>query len=218
MKEEETRFNNFKKGESIMKRLLLFFVAALTGLSLLGCGTKAKEIQARSQSEKTDIFTEVKDGGSIPKGFVDLNIKANIKTHIEGYYILESKESQHGKQKYPFVLSISGQAARWEVDGVKEMNPEFYADGKTSHDPTAGLGFKYVLEKKIRLKAGTHNVFFGLPEDNYALGVDISLKEGEMSILEFKPIYMTKSIPTRIPTFMKGVNKYEVFLNGKQIL
>jgi hypothetical protein len=200
-----------------MNRLLIFFVAILTGLSLLGCGTTAKDIQARSQSEKTDIFTEVKDGGTIPKGFADLIIKANIKTHIEGYYILESQESQHGKLQYPFLVNIDGQTARWEVVGIKDVKPAYTADGKTSRDPEAREGFKYVLEKKIRLHAGSHRVFFGLPEDNYSTEVEISLKEGEMSTLEFKPIYRTKEIPTRIPTFMKGIDKYKVFLNNEEI-
>ncbi|TSA10475.1 MAG: hypothetical protein D4R73_05210 [Deltaproteobacteria bacterium] len=200
-----------------MNRLLIFFVAVLTGLSLLGCGTTAKEIQARSQSEKADIFTEVKDGGTIPNGFAELTIKANIKTHIEGYYILESIESLHGKEKYPFLVNIDGQAARWEVDGIKDIKPAYDSDGKTSRDPEAREGFKYVLEKKLRLHAGTHKVFFGLPEDNYSTEVEISLKEGETNTLEFKPIYRTKRIPTRIPTFMKGIDKYEVFLNDKQV-
>ncbi len=184
----------------------------------MGCGTTAKEIQMRTQSNKTDVFTEVRDEGTIPKGFAELTIKANIKTHIEGYYMLESKESLHGKEKYPFVVNIDGQAARWEVDGIKDVKPAYDADGKTSRDPEAGEGFRYVLEKKIRLRAGTHKVFFGLPEDKFSIEVEISLKEGEINILEFKPIYRTKSIPTRIPTFMKGIGRYEVFLNNHKIL
>lgn len=189
----------------------------MLGLVFAGCGTAAKEIQARSQSEKTNVFTEVKDEGAILKGFAELTIKANIKTHLEGYYILESKESLHGKSKYPFLVNIDGQSARWEVDGIKDGKPAYDAEGKTSRDPEAREGFKYVLEKKIRLNAGSHRVFFGLPEDNYSTEVEISLKEGETGILEFTPIYRTKKIPTRIPTFMKGIDKYEVFLNEKQI-
>ncbi|MDP2156637.1 MAG: hypothetical protein Q8K68_02875, partial [Nitrospirota bacterium] len=83
--------------------------------------------------------------------------------------MLESKESLHGKVKYPFVVNIDGQAARWEVDGVKDVKPAYDADGKTSRDPEAGEGFRYVLEKKIRLRAGSHRVFFGLPEDNFSI-------------------------------------------------
>lgn len=200
-----------------MNRVFMFFVPVFTVLSLLGCATTAKEFQTKSQSEKTDIFDEVKDGGVITKGLVELTIKTNIKTHIEGYYILESKESLHGKEKYPFLLNIDGQTARWEIDGIRSVKPAYDADGKTSHDPEAGEGFKYVLEKKIRLHAGTHKVFFGVPEDGYSTEVEIALKEGEMNTLEFKPIYRTKEIPTRIPTFLKEIDKYEVFVNDRQI-
>jgi len=200
-----------------MKKLLLYIGPALLLSSLIGCGTTAKQIATMSQSEKTDVFTEVKVGEAIPKGFAVLIIKANIKTHVKGYYALESKESLHGKEKYPFLVNIDGQAARWEVEGIKDIKPAYDADGETSRDPEAREGLKYVLEKKIRLNAGTHKVFFGLPEDNYSTEVEISLKEGEMSTLEFKPIYRTKKIPTRIPTFLKGIDKYEVFLNNKQI-
>lgn len=201
-----------------MDRLLILFIAALTGLSVIGCGTTAKEIQTRSQSEKAGVFTEVKGGGAIPKDFVELIIKANIKTHLEGYYMLESKESKHGKQKYPFLFNIDGEAARWEVDGIKDVKPAYDVEGKTSLDPEARDGYRYVLEKKIRLHAGSHKVFFGLPEDNYSSEVELSLKEGETSTLEFKPVYKTKKHPIRIPTFIKGINKYEVFLNDKQVL
>jgi predicted small secreted protein len=185
---------------------------------LAGCSTAAKNIQVKSQSVKTNVFTEVRGSDSVPKGFVELTIKTNIKTHIEGYYILESSESLHGKEKYPFLVNIDGQAARWEVGGIKDINPAYEADGNTSRDPEAREGFKYVLEKKIQLNAGSHRVFFGLPEENYSTEVEISLKEGEINTLEFKPIYRTKKIPTRIPTFLKGIDKYEVFLNNRRIL
>ena len=201
-----------------MNRLLMFLVAILTGFSLLGCGTTAKEIQTKSHNEKTGVFSEVGESEPIPKGFAGLTIKANIKTHIKGYYILESKDSPHGRQKYPFLLNIDGQAARWEVEGIRDVKPAYDADGKTSRDPEAREGFKYVIEKKLKLHARTYKVFFGLPEDNYFTEVEISLKEGEMSILEFKPIYRTNKIPTRIPTFIKGIDKYEVFFKGEQLL
>ena len=154
----------------------------------------------------------------MPKGFAELTIRANIKTHIEGYYILASKESLHGKEKYPFLLNIDGQAARWEVDGIRDAKSARDAEGRTSRDPEAREGFKYVLEKKLRLTAGTYRVCFGLPEDNDSTEVETSLKEGEASTLEFKPIHKTKRIPARITTFMKEIDKYEVFLNDKLLL
>lgn len=98
---------------------------------------------------------------------------------------------------------------------MKEKRPKFDKDGKTSRDPEEGEGMKYALDRKVRLPAGSHKVFFGLPEEKYFVEIEITLKEGDVSILEFKPVYRTKRIPTRIPTFLKGVNKYEMFLNGK---
>ena len=61
-----------------MNRLLILFVAILAGLSLFGCGTTSKKIQAGLQSEKTTIFSEVKDRSTKPKSAADLIIKANI--------------------------------------------------------------------------------------------------------------------------------------------
>lgn len=195
-----------------------WFLTSIVLIALVGCGTAAKQIQMKSQSEKTDVFTEIKAGEPIPKGSAELIIKANIKTHIEGYYIGESKESLHGKQAYPFLINIDGQAVVWNTEGVKDSKPKYDKDGKTSRDPEAGEGIKYTLEKNFRLTTGTHRVFFGLPEDKYSVEVEITLKEGASSVLEFRPIYRTKRIPTRIPTFLEGINKYEVFLNDKQIL
>ena len=200
-----------------MKKLMAVFLMMMLGIVVAGCGTAAKELRAKLQSEKTDVFTEISIGGAIPKGFADLKIMANIKTHIVGYYILESKESLHGNEKYPFLINIDGQAARWEVDGIRDIKPAYDQDGKTSHNPEAREGIKYVLQKSVRLLAGQHRIFFGLPEENYFTLVEISLREGEAGVLAFKPVYRTKRIPSRIPTFLKGIDKYEVFLNDKQI-
>jgi hypothetical protein len=90
------------KGEYVMHRLFIFFVFVITCFSLLGCGTSAKEIRVRSQNDRTDVFTEVKLNETIPKSFSDLIIKANIKTHVEGYYILESKNLSMERKIIPF--------------------------------------------------------------------------------------------------------------------
>jgi len=85
-----------------------------------------------------------------------------------------------------------------------------YEDDKTSRDPEAGEGMKYVHEKKSRLATGTHKVFFGLPDEPYNTTEDILVKSGGLYDLEFKPDYRYKTGPTRIPTFLKGVDKFEV--------
>ena len=48
---------------------------------------------------------------------------------------------------------------------------------------------KYVLEKKIWLRAGTHRVFLGVPESNSTKTVTVNLQEGKSYTLEFRPIY-----------------------------
>jgi hypothetical protein len=190
--------------------------AALLAITLAGCGTTSKEIHSKSQSERMDVFAEIKPGEPIHEGFADVLIKANIKTPPAGYYILESKQSLHGKPGYPFLVNIDGQAALWKVEGTRDIKRAYDKDGKTSHDPEAGEGIKYRLEKEVRLRAGTHKVFLGLPEDNYSIEVEITLKDGENAILEYEPIYNYKAHPTRIPSFLRGVAKYEVFFDEKR--
>jgi len=181
---------------------------ALFVMAFTGCGTTSKEIQAKSQSEQTDVFIETKTGAQTPKDYTVLLLRASIKTPQE------SNRSLHGKPGYPFLLNIDGQAATWKVDGFKDNKPRYDTNGRVSREPEAGEGIKYVLEKRLRLRAGHHHIFFGLPEENYFITADIMLKGGEKAILEYKPIYRYKTLPTRIPTFLKGIDKYEVFLNG----
>jgi len=183
-----------------------------------GCGTAVKEMQMKSQSERTDVFVELKDGEPIPEGFADLMISANIKTPLAGYYVLTSKEALHGKPGYPFLINIDDQTELWKIDGVSDSKSAYDKDGKTSRDPEAREGMKYALNKKIRLRAGSHRIFFGLPEENYYSAVDIELKDGESALIEYQPVYRYKKLPTRIPTFLKGINRYEVFLNNAQVL
>jgi hypothetical protein len=53
-----------------------------------------------------------------------------------------------------------------------------------------------------------------LPEDDYYREVVINVKEGEIQMLEFKPEYKYKTHPTRIPTYLKGVSHYDIYING----
>ncbi len=199
-----------------MKRITAYISVVLLLTVLAGCGASAKMITAKSQSERTDVFQEIAGGDAIPAGYADLVIKASIKTHLEGYYVDEPNDSAHGKESYPFLINIDGQAVVWMVVGKKHELP-LYVDGITSRDPEAGNGMKYVLEKNVRLAAGTHKVFFGLPEEPYFTVADITVTSGGTYVLEFKPKYWHKELPTHIPTFFKGINKYDVVLNGSLI-
>ncbi|MHB8770495.1 MAG: hypothetical protein ACYC7J_05825 [Syntrophales bacterium] len=201
-----------------MKKISYRIMAALFVAVLLGCSVFNREIGASAGSDKAGIFSEVRSAEAILRGSAHLVIKADIKTHVEGYYVLESRESMHGKLGYPFLFSIDGQRVVWKVDGSQDNKPAYEADGKTSRDPEAREGIKYTLEKNVRLNPGVHKVFFSLPEENYEIEADITLKEGEAATLEFRPVYRTKRSPTRIPTFLKGIARYEVFLNGVRLI
>lgn len=187
-------------------------VIVITVISILAsCGAMTKEIARMSQSEKADVFVEISEGPA-PGGYADIVIRASIKTPLAGYYPLESKGSTRGKDACHILVNIDGQAVLWKVDGQKHLLPK-YVDGKSSRDPEAGAGMRYLLEKKVRLAAGPHKVFFGLPDEPYYTTADISVMSGGLYLLEFKPDYRYKTSPTRIPTFLKGVEKFEVMLN-----
>ena len=198
-----------------MNRITVSMIVVALGL-MVGCAT-ARMITAKSQSERTTVFTEVTDADARPRGFADMIVKATIKTHEAGYYIGDPGKSLHGKPGYPFVFNIDGQAVVWKVDGQQAVKPAYDEQGRTSRDPEAGTGVKYILETKLRLRHGMHKVYFGLPEDDYSLEAQITLRDGEEAVLEFKPQYRCKTLPTRIPTFLEGINRYEIYLNGVRV-
>jgi hypothetical protein len=200
-----------------MQKVIMNLLAGVISLILIGCAGTSQTIRQMELSQRMDVFTEIKNEAMPEWGFASLTIKATIKTHLEGYYFLESKDSIHGKPDYPFLVNIDGQAATWRVNGMKESVPLYDKNGKTSHDPEAGDGVKYTLEKKIQLRPGTHKVFLGLPADDYFREAEITLKEGNSISVEFRPVYKYKTRPTRIPNFKKGVKEYEVFLNNVHI-
>lgn len=175
------------------------------GITLAGCSAATKELTRMSQSVKTDLFTEINTAAALPSGFADVVIRSSIKIPLRR------------DKPYSFLINIDGQAVVWNVDGQRETVPLYDAGGKTSRDPDAGTGMKYQLEKKVRLAAGKHRIFFALPEEPYYTVVGIMLTEAETSILEFKPRYRYKTVPTRIPTFLLGVDSYEITLNGRII-
>jgi hypothetical protein len=185
----------------------------MCGILLLSCGSALKRISLKSQSVRTDVFKEVQEGVAIPRGFVDLTITSSIKTHLVGDYLLESKKSLHGKPGYPFVINIDGQAVTWKVDGREEDTPPYDEDGKTP--PEGGEGMRYTLQKKILLNPGAHKIFFGLPEEELSLQLELALKAGDSNVLDFRPVYKRRGKQPR--HFFHGVNGFEVVFNGNVI-
>jgi hypothetical protein len=65
-----------------------------------------------------------------------------------------------------------------------------------------GDGMRYALEKKIRLRAGTHQIFLGIREAYTAKTMIVDLREGASATLEFRPIY--PRYKQGHPTFRNG--------------
>lgn len=193
----------------IFIKLLVLFV--LIG-ALAGCGLATKELRLKSQSEKTDVFYEVMEEGISTKGFADLIIKTSIKTHLEGYYFMEPENTFHGRQGYPLLINIDGQAMTWKLKGQKELTP----NEKGNPNPEEGEGMRYTLNKRIRLAPGRHKIFFGLPGEKIYKEINLALKESSVNVLEFKPGYRTvRGGSAR--SFLRGVDGGEFFFNGKPV-
>lgn len=192
-----------------MRKVMKYIVFAALGTILLGCAAASKEIRIKAYSERMDVFREVQDNGVIPKGFADLIIQASIKTHLEGFYLIEWGETFHGKPNYPFLLNIDGQSITWKIDGQKEIAP--YYDEKGSRNPERGEGMKYNVKKKIRLAAGSHRLFFALPSENIFKEIGIRLNEGQLHLIEIRPIYRGRSFDQK---FLYGIRGLEIYLDG----
>jgi len=187
-------------------------MSVVLGFALVGCATNASLINARSHSNIDGIFSEVIREGTVPKGYADLEIHASIKTRPEGYFLFEPRDSVQGKPGYPFLLNVDGQAVTWKVDGLQETTPRYLEDG--GRNPEGGTGFRYILNRRIRLQPGTHRFFFGLPGEDSFLEFDVKLKEGRLYGLRFDPVYKWRSF-ARSRHFIGGLSRYEMVLKEK---
>ena len=188
-----------------MRRTAVLLVASVAGVLLAGCVTTSQFMKARSQGARSDVFEEVGEKDTVPREYALLEIRASIKTHTEGFYLLESRDSLHGKKGYPFVLNIDGQAVAWKVDGREETIPIHFEKG--GRNPEGGTGVRYEIRKKIRLAAGSHRVFFGLPAADYYREFDVTLKEGRSYTMAFEPVYKKHRRDTR--RFLSGLDWLE---------
>ena len=141
-----------------MKNVLLIIIV-FSYLSLWGC-VASREIKAKSTSERTDVFSEVKDGDSPPSRFCDLEIVAQFKTTPHGYYPLESRKPAI----YSFMINIDGQSVTWDVSGKPDNTPRYGATGQRTIE--GGEGMRYYLQNKLRLLCQQHKVFFSLLSKN----------------------------------------------------
>lgn len=196
-------------------KTLINIVSVIAVLALAaGCTQAVRRPETIEQTTTTrGVFTEVA-GGGIEPGKVDLIIRLSLKTHTANYYLLESKKSLHGKPGYPFVATIDGQSVVWRSDGEVERTPT--CDAKGIRSPEGGDGVRYILEKRVRLAPGLHQIEMDLPEERYSRGVDVMLGERESAYeLDFRPIYKRSS--RHRATFVRGLAALEPFLDGKAV-
>ncbi len=193
----------------------MFAATLLLGALLFGCtGAVSRQISTLSTDKRTDVFREVSKGSTVPAGSVELAVKAEIKTHLEDYYLLESKKSPYGKPQYPFLVNIDGQHVVWEMPGIRDDTPVY--DSRGQIPPEGGKGMKYTLEKELTLAPGRHRFVVALPGDDYIREIDISLAEDSRNVLEFKPIYAPGGTGHH-RNFLRGIKKLEAFLNGREV-
>lgn len=187
-------------------------VVVFAGFVITGCaGTQQK---AHTHSPES-VFTE-SQGTVIPAGFGELVLQASIKTHPAGFYPLESGDSHHGADHYPFAVRIGGQSATWHVEGVKADTPKYAPDGTDPKDPEAGPGMRYTLNKKLLLNVGMHDVRIALPDDSIKAFAKVTVAAGKTAVVTFKPVYKMKDLPVRSPSYRKGIAKLEVFVNDQK--
>lgn len=195
-----------------MEKSIKYLVISVLISALAGCSLAAKEIKLKSQNEKTGVFSEVAGEGPPPKGLVDVLVKTSVKTHLEGYYFMEPEKTSHGQEGYPILLNIDGQAITWKLKGQKEIIPS----EKGVNNSEEGEGMRYTLNKRIRLTPGLHGIFFGLPGEKIYKEINLTLMEGTVNIIEFKPSYrLQRGRTTR--SFLHGVDGGEIFFNGNPI-
>lgn len=179
-----------------------------------GCATSTELIKTGSISTRSDVFQELTDGGLVPQGYADLQVTSSLKTHNPGVY---STKDIHGTADYRLLLNIDGQAV--QIQGsLHEENIE----QKVLRDDEAGEGIRYLFEKKLRLKAGTHKIVIAIPADDLAVEREITLPEGSSNSLVVEPIYRGAPIKRRpgfygIKSFKEGIRGLWVTLNSKQI-
>jgi hypothetical protein len=166
------------------KRIHLALVLAFVILAA-NCGAAREQIRTQSKTLCEGIFCEVNTPDGPPPGYADVVIKASLKTSLSGEYRLESGSSPHGGPFYHFTVNVDGQAVTWKVPGQRENLPVV----KGQDSPDEGDGMRYTLEKKIRLRAGPHQIFFGVREKTTAKTMIVDLREGALSTLEFRPVY-----------------------------
>jgi hypothetical protein len=184
-----------------MKRVMVSVLMTFGLIGLIGCSAASRDFAAKSQTARSDIFEEVSATEALAPGFADLTVKASLKTHLPGEgSLFEPKNCGHGGPSYPFTLNVDGQAVTWEAPGRRDYSHE-----------TADCMY-YELEKRIRLRPGSHQISFAAPGENSGKTVTVNLQEGRLYSLEFEPIYPRHKFGP--PCFQMGFLGFNATMNN----
>ncbi len=199
------------KGNELMKINLFITCLAILVWLLCGCSSIITQGTITCNYEwRNGPITEVSSLTAPTPGMVDLLIRASIKTHIEGFYPLES-DSAHGKTEFPFVLVIDDMKFEWKDMGLREVLP--WCDEKGNRVAEGGEGIRYSMERKFLLNPGLHRIILKLPTEKRAITVPVELTTDAVPyILEFRAVHSTPG--SRTFGFMHGVTDLAAFLNG----
>jgi hypothetical protein len=205
------------RGRKKMNTLFSLVVTLAIGAALVGCGTAPKAAERGVPSIITGVSSEIKNGGPLLEGYVDVVISAVIKTDPEGHFLFDQRGASEARDGYPFVLTVDGQSAVWKAEGREEDTPEYDSQGKRI--PDGGKGTLYHIEKKIRMTDGPHRIQLALPEEGYSTEITVHLPPGLEHVLEFRPLYkkLHKSPEGYIRHFAHGISDYESYLDGSLV-
>jgi hypothetical protein len=100
-----------------MRTILTGILIAITTIALIaGCARPVRQTADIVRSDSMNVFSEAKDGMPETRK-VDIVVSLSLKTHLRGFYFLESGKSLHGKPGYPLVFTVDGQSIVWQEEG-----------------------------------------------------------------------------------------------------
>jgi hypothetical protein len=196
-----------------MGKLAGMVALTMAALWAAGCTQAVRNADVVYETGARGVFVEVTDSPA-EAGKVDLILRISIKTHPQGFYLLESDKSLHGRPGYPFIVTIDGQTAVWRIDGQAEATPKYDAAGIRT--PEGGEGRRYVLEKRLRLMEGAHKIEIDLPEEPYAQKIKVTLETREKPyLLDLSPVYRRSG--KQLPTFLNGISRLDPFMDSVKV-
>jgi len=163
---------------------------------------------------RTGTVEVISQDGIVPKELTELRITASLKTHNPGIHAVSDI---HGMPDYTMLLNIDGE--QLELPG--RLHKENSEPAKLV-DPEAGDGIRYLFNKNLRLKAGSHTIRVTVQYDGVVVEKGMTLVDGSINSLVLEPIYCPVPGKKRLgvygaPHFVKGVKGFSLILNGRTL-